>query len=173
MDDFGLDDWPPPGRTDAGPRQLRMHVMYLRVARRLGVPLGWIFTIADVVKRDGWQCHVCGEPVPERWTDAQLAQAPALTFAKPWSEGGRYDKANARLAHYGCAPFPDAAFARRLGQLLVRDFGVKARAGTADETCTKGHKLAGANLLNASDGRRRCRQCRRDREAAGTTPKRA
>jgi hypothetical protein len=172
VSDFGLGDWPPPG-SDAGPRHWRLHLMYLPVAKRLGVPRGRLFSIADVAKRDGWRCHACGEPVPQRWTAAQLDQTPALTFATAWSEGGGYDEANARLAHHGCAVFPDAAFGRRLGQLLVRDLSVKARAGRRDETCTEGHPLTGANLLKASDGRRRCRQCRRDREAAGTTPNRA
>jgi len=165
VDDFGLGDHPPPG-SDAGPRDWRVHLVYLAVARRLGVPRGALFSIADVAVRDGWRCHGCGGPVLQRWTAERLALAPALAFATAWSEGGRYDKANARLAHHGCVVFPDAAFGRRLGQLLVRDLAVKARAGRADETCTQGHALAGANLLKSSDGRRRCRQCRRDREAA-------
>jgi len=165
MDDFGLDDWPQ-RVSSAGSRQGRMHVMYLRAGIRAGVPCGWIFTVDDVAKRDRWLCHVCREPVPQRWTAGELTRAPALTFATPWADGGRYDKANARLAHFGCITFSDPAFGRRLGQLLVRDLTVKARAGSQDETCTKGHELTGSNLLNASDGRRRCRQCRQDREAA-------
>lgn len=144
---------------------MRGYLMYMHLAKRLGVPRGWLFTADDVAKRDRWRCHACGEPVPQLWTAAQLGQAPVLTFATPWAEGGRYDKANARLAHYRCAVFPDAGLGRRLGQLLVRDLSVKARAGKADETCTQGHPLAGANLLKSSDGRRRCRQCRKDRES--------
>jgi hypothetical protein len=166
-DDFGLGDWP--GRAgrgrSGGSRQIRVHVMYIRAALRAGAPRGQIFVVDDVAKRDRWLCNVCGEPVPERWTAGQLPRAPALTFAAPWAEGGRYDKANARLAHFGCITFADPAFGRRLGQLLVRDLSVKARAGRRDETCLQGHRLAGANLLKSSDGRRRCRQCRQCRGA--------
>jgi len=169
MSDFGLDDWPQ-RVSSAGPRQIRVHVMHIRAAIRAGAAMGGIFTVAEVAKRDRWRCHACGGPVPERWTAGELPRAPALTFARPWAEGGRYDKANARLAHFGCVTFDDPAFGRRLGALLVRDLTVKARAGGQDEACTQGHELAGANLLKASDGRRRCRQCRQDREAAARTP---
>jgi len=167
MDVFGLDDWP--GRpSSAGPRKIRVHVMYIRAAIRAGAPMGSIFTADDVAKRDRWRCQVCGEPVLQRWTAGELPRAPALTFAVPWAQGGRYDKANARLAHFGCITFADPGFGRRLGQLLVRDLTVKARAGSQDETCTKGHRLTGENLMSSTDGRRRCRQCRQDRERAAT-----
>lgn len=79
--------------------------------------------------RDGWRCHACGEPVPQRWAADQLRLGPALAFATPWTQGGRYDKANARLAHFGCVMFADPAFRQRLGQLLVRDLTVNARVG--------------------------------------------
>lgn len=165
MDDFGLDDWPQ-RVSSAGPRKIRVHVMYIRATIRSGVPCGQIFTVGDVAKRARWRCHMCREPVLQRWTAGELPRAPALTFAVPWAEGGRYDEANARLAHFGCITFADPAFGRRLGQLLVRDLAVKARAGSQNETCTKGHRLTGENLMSSTDGRRRCRQCRRDREQA-------
>lgn len=164
---FTLDDWAPGVRASSGPRQIRLHMIYLQQARRAGIPHGWIFTARTVADRDGWSCSVCGAPVPQRWTAGQLDRAPALTFAVAWADGGRYDEANARLAHYGCAVFPDPGVRRRAGALLVRDLAVKAHAAPGDETCPKGHRLEGANLLKASDGRRRCRQCRRDRERAG------
>lgn len=166
MDDFGLRDWPPSGRNTS-PRHVRMHMIYLAAARKAGVKRGWIFTAETIAQRDRWRCFVCGETVLQRWSAAEVDRAPALTFATAWSEGGAYDKRNARLAHFGCAAFPDAAFGRRLGQLLMRDLSVKTHASRDDETCTRGHELAGANLLKSSDGRRRCRQCRRDRESGG------
>ena len=162
--EFSLDDWAPDDRAAVGPRKIRMHAMYLRLVRRMGVPHGWIFTLDDVAARDRWLCVVCGSPVPQRWSAGQLGQAPALTFAVAWADGGRYDKANAQLAHFGCASFPDEGLRRRVGQLLVRDLAVKAHAAADDDTCSKGHELTGANLLRAKDGRRRCRQCRKDRE---------
>jgi hypothetical protein len=162
--DFGLDDWPPPGRRGRGSRQVRMHSVYLGHARRMGVPTGYIFNADEIAARDGWACAVCGEPVPQRWTAAQLGQAPALTFAVAWADGGRYDQANARLAHFGCAMFPDAGLQSRLGAVLVRDLAVKAHAAPGDQACGNGHELSGANLLKSRDGRRRCRQCRNDRE---------
>jgi hypothetical protein len=161
---FSLDDWPPGNRAKTGSRQVRIHKAYLAQARRRSVPAGWIFLAADVARRDRWTCAMCGEPVPQRWTAAELEQAPALTFAVAWAEGGRYDEASARLAHFGCAVFADAGLRRRVGALLVRDLEVKAHAAAGDETCASGHPLSGDNLLRARDGRRRCRQCRNDRE---------
>lgn len=163
---FGLDDWAPGERASVGPRKIRLHMIYLARARKTGVPRGTIFTAGTVADRDGWACTACGGPVPRRWTAAELDRAPALTFAVPWADGGRYDEANARLAHFGCAVFPDAGVRRRVGALLVRDLAVKAHAAASDEACGQGHPLTGANLLKASDGRRRCRQCRNDRERA-------
>jgi hypothetical protein len=163
---FALDDWPPGDRAKTGSRQVRMHKAYRGYARRAAVPQGVIFLAADVAKRARWTCAVCVEPVPRQWTDGQRDQAPALTFAVAWADGGRYDEAYARLAHFGCVVFPDAGLRRRVGSLLVRDLAVKAHAARLDETCPRGHALAGANLLKARDGRRRCRQCRNDRDRA-------
>lgn len=163
---FGFNDRAPGDRAGNGSRELRLHMIYMRRAVRADVPRGFIFTAADVVARDGWSCSVCGGQVPERWTAAGLGQAAALTFAVPWAAGGGYDLDNARLAHFGCAVFADAGLRRRIGALLVRDLAVKAHAAAGDETCGKGHVLTGANLMKAADGRRRCHQCRRDREQA-------
>jgi hypothetical protein len=159
--DFGLDDWPPRGRGSAS-RELRMHAIYLSWARKAGID-GSIFTASDAAARDGWNCSACGDPVPQRWAAEDAGRAPALAFAVPLDAGGRYELGNARLAHFGCAAFPDAALKRRVGALLVRDLAVKAHAAPGDDECPKGHELAGGNLLPSRDGRRRCRQCRNDR----------
>lgn len=164
VDTLTLADWPPGHRS----RAIRIHQAYLRAARRAGARTGWIFTIGDVAKRDRWACAVCGQPVPQSWAPGELATAPAYTFTVPWADGGRYDKASARLAHYGCATPADPHLARALAHALTSTLDGRERAGRHDETCTQGHPLAGANLLKASDGRRRCRQCRNDRESAKT-----
>ena len=161
MDSLTLGDWPPGHR----PRRIRIHAAYLRAARRAGIKSGWMFTTDDVASRDKWTCHACGHAVPRTWTTAELATAPALTFATPWAHGGQYDKANARLAHYGCIAFADPALARAIAQALTSDLTAPVRAARDDETCLYGHPLTGPNLLKNADGRRRCRQCRNDRES--------
>jgi hypothetical protein len=158
-----LTDWPADTRR---PRSILIHMAYLRAGRRAGVRTGWIFTPDEIASRDKWTCAICGHAVLHRWTADQLGCAPVYTFRVPWAEGGRYDQANARLAHYGCATPADRHLRRALERALAGDLAVKAKASRNDTHCTSGHPLSGANLLKASDGRRRCRQCRRDRERA-------
>lgn len=174
MDDFGLSDWPPGGMS----RDHAVHVEYSRAARRAGVrPVAAYVSPADVARRDKWMCSACGGLVPERWTAGQLDQAPALAYVKPLADGGGHSARNIRLAHLGCVELADGKLAAALRRALANVPSVKTRASKNDTHCTEGHELAGANLLKASDGRRRCRQCRNDRESgrdlAGTTAKRA
>jgi hypothetical protein len=166
VDTLTLDDWPPghPSRSH------RVHAAYLRAARRAAARKVAYIRAADIASRDKWACTACGQPVPQAWTATQLATAPALTFAVPWEDGGSYTRANARLVHYGCAQFSDSMLRRQLAAILTSDIGAPLRAGKDDETCTQGHPLAGANLLSSSDGRRRCRQCRNDRESGRRQP---
>ena len=99
-----LTDWPDGARR---PRDILIHKAYLRAAWRGNVRCGWIFTPDEVAQHDWWTSTACGQLVPREWDAAHLATAPAYTFRVPWADGGRYDKANARLAHYGCAAFAD------------------------------------------------------------------
>jgi hypothetical protein len=173
MSDFGLDDWPPGGVS----RDHAVHVAYLRAARRAGVRAAGYVSPLDVARRDNWTCSGCGGPVPERWTAVDLNSAPALAYVSPLADGGGHSARNVRLAHLRCAPPADGKLAAALRRALAGVPTTKTRASRADTHCTKGHELAGANLLKSSDGRRRCRQCRNDRESgrdlAGTTAKRA
>ncbi len=123
-----------------------------------------------MAKRDHWTCHVCGQTIRGSWTAAELDTAPALTFAVPWADGGRYDRANARLAYYACAAITDKTLRRTLAIALTTSITAPPRASNDDATCLHGHPLTGDNLLKGSDGRRRCRQCRRDRESGRRRP---
>jgi hypothetical protein len=173
VSDFGLDDWPPGGMS----RDHAVHVAYLRAARRAGVRSAAYVSPLDVARRDNWACSACGGLVPERWTAAELDSAPALAYVRPLADGGGHSGRNVRLAHLRCAPPGDGKLTAALRRALAGAPSTKTRASRTDTHCLKGHELAGANLLKASDGRRRCRQCRRDRESgrkvAGTTAKSA
>jgi hypothetical protein len=131
---------------------------YLRAARRAGVTPAAYVRLAYVAERDGWTCAACGRLVPGTWTPASVDQAPALAFATAWADGGGYTAANARLVHYGCTTIADRLLSGQLAAVLTADLGHRQRATRNDETCANGHELAGTNLLNGSDGRRRCRQ---------------
>jgi hypothetical protein len=163
MDDFGLGDWPLGGIS----RIHAIHVAYLRAVRRAGGQLYEYVSAAEVAKRDRWACRECEKPVPRRWTADELSQAPVLAFTVPLAEGGRYAKANVRLVHLGCARFADAALELAIRRTLTGVPTVKTKASGKDTHCINGHELAGGNLLKSSDGRRRCRQCRKDREMEG------
>lgn len=166
MDDFGLEDWPPGGIS----RSHALHVAYSRAARRAGGRLHEYVSLPEVAARDGWACCECEGPVPQRWTAAGLGRAPVLAFAVPLAEGAWYVSASVRLAHLDCARFADAALERAVRRALAGVPSVKTRASGNDTHCLNGHELAGANLLRSKDGRRRCRQCRKDRETASATP---
>ena len=163
MEDFGLDDWPAGGAS----RDHAVHKAYCQATVRAGGRLVEYVSSLDVARRDRWACSACGEAVPQRWDAGGLALAPVLVFTVLLAEGGRYARANLRLAHYGCARFADPVLARALARVLAGDPNARQRAGKNDLECIKGHLLAGANLLKSADGRRRCRQCRRDRDRAG------
>jgi hypothetical protein len=162
MDDFGLDDWPVGGVS----RSHAIHVAYCRAVRRAGGRVHEYVSLTDVAKRDGWACGVCEEAVPRRWTEAEVGRASVLAFTVPLADGGRYVKANVRLVHLGCASFADAQLGRAVRRAVTGVPSVKSRASGKDTHCINGHELVGANLLRSKDGRRRCRQCRNDRERA-------
>jgi hypothetical protein len=159
-EDFGLDDWPTGGVS----RSHAIHVAYIRAVRRAGRPVDEYVTVAEVARRDRWTCGACGEPVPQRWSAAETERAPVLAFTVPLAKGGRYVKANMRLTHLSCTSFADRVLARDLRLSLTGVPSTKVKASGTDTHCVNGHELAGANLLRAGDGRRRCRQCRNDRE---------
>ena len=163
MADFRLDDWPLGGMS----RDHAVHVAYCSAVRRAGGRLVEYVSPRDVAKRDKWECSACGGPVPQHWDADGLAGAPVLVFRVPLAEGGRYAKANMQLAHFRCADLADPVLVIALTSALGPAGRPRIRAGKGDTHCLKGHELAGPNLLKASDGRRRCRQCRKDREKTG------
>ena len=165
METFGLDDWPVGGCS----RRHAVHVAYCRAVRRAGGQVHEYVSVPEVARRDGWACCACGEPVPQRWTEAEAGRAPVLAFTVPLAEGGRYAKANVRLAHHGCARFADRALERDVRRALAGVPSTKVKASGKDTHCINGHELAGGNLLSSGDGRRRCRQCRKDREMGSAT----
>jgi hypothetical protein len=165
MGTWALDDWPVGGIS----RDHALHVAYSRAIRRAGGRVGGYVRPSDVARRDKWACAACGKPVPGEWTAERLA--PVLQLTIPLGPGARYTSRSVRLVHFGCATFADKRLEEAVRRALTGVPSTKMRASGTDTHCTEGHELAGANLLKASDGRRRCRQCRNDREAAGTTPK--
>jgi hypothetical protein len=160
VEDFGLEDWPVGGVS----RRHALHVAYCRATRRAKGKLHAYVNVLNVARRDRWACCACGKPVLQRWTAAETGRAPVLAFTVPLAEGGRYTETNVRLAHLGCASFADRVLARDVRLTLTGVPSTKVKASGTDTHCINGHELAGANLLKSRDGRRRCRQCRNDRE---------
>jgi 5-methylcytosine-specific restriction endonuclease McrA len=70
-------------------------------AKRRGALTGHRLTIADLGRRDGWSCHLCGDdieaelPAAHRW-GATLDHVVAL------AAGGLDVASNLRLAHRSC-----------------------------------------------------------------------
>jgi hypothetical protein len=164
MDALALSDWPVGGVS----RDHAVHMAYLRAARRAQARQVSYVSPGDVARRDRWLCSACGEPVAQQWTATTADAAPVLAYVVPLADRGAYVRANVRLVHYRCAGAD-----RQLGAELRRALGatvpsVKVKASGKDTHCINGHELAGENLLKSSDGRRRCRQCKRDREAGRT-----
>ena len=145
-------------------RSHALHVAYSRAVRRAKGKLHEYVSLPEVAGRDRWTCCACGQPVPQRWTADELGRAPVLAFTVPLAEGGRYTEANVRLAHLGCTRFADAMLGRDVRRALTGAPSTKVKASGTDTHCINGHELAGDNLLKSGDGRRRCRQCRKDRE---------
>ena len=56
---------------------------------------------ADIMDRDGWVCHLCGEDIPRdlSWPDPR---SQSLDHVVPLSLGGDDTPANVRAAHLGC-----------------------------------------------------------------------
>lgn len=78
---------PPPWCRDA------IHLRGPRTNREL-VPL--------LAARDGWACHLCGEPI-DPGADPESRQGATIDHVIPRSDGGsRWKRSNMRLAHRGC-----------------------------------------------------------------------
>jgi hypothetical protein len=54
-----------------------------------------------VHERDGWTCHICGDPVDRDAVAPDLA-APVLDHVIPLARGGSHSEANLKTAHFYC-----------------------------------------------------------------------
>jgi len=63
-----------------------------------------MITIDKLGDRDGWSCHICGKPVPQRRFRRRSlrGQAPTRDHVIPQREGGPNAASNLRLAHKAC-----------------------------------------------------------------------
>ncbi len=52
-------------------------------------------------ERDGWTCHICGDPVDRGAVVPDLA-APVLDHVVPLARGGSHSEANLKTAHFYC-----------------------------------------------------------------------
>ncbi len=62
----------------------------------------------EVFERDGWECHLCGEPIPESLRTTRVLGgkhdplSPAVDHVIPLSKGGPHTMENCRAAHWTC-----------------------------------------------------------------------
>jgi hypothetical protein len=54
-----------------------------------------------IFERDGWTCHICGDPVDRNAEVPDLA-APTLDHVVPLARGGRHTETNIKTAHFYC-----------------------------------------------------------------------
>lgn len=60
-----------------------------------------LITLLDLGERDGWTCHLCGEPVKRPPWSSELDDA-TIDHLIPVSKGGSHTWANVALAHFMC-----------------------------------------------------------------------
>ncbi|MGY1439522.1 HNH endonuclease [Streptomyces reniochalinae] len=68
----------------------------LEAGATVGVVSRW-----RVHERDGWTCHICGDPV-DRIAKAPALNAPVLDHVIPLARGGEHSEANIKTAHFYC-----------------------------------------------------------------------
>jgi hypothetical protein len=54
-----------------------------------------------IYQRDGWTCHICGDPVDRDAVVPDLA-APVLDHVVPLARRGRHEESNLKTAHFYC-----------------------------------------------------------------------
>lgn len=74
------------------------------VAKRRALEVG--ATVGSVSRwrvheRDGWTCHICGDPVDRNAVVPDLA-SPVLDHVIPLARGGAHSEANLKTAHFYC-----------------------------------------------------------------------
>ena len=60
------------------------------------------FDRAEVFERDGWKCHICGEPVAQGADGRKHPMAPTLDHIIPIALGGEHSYLNTACAHRIC-----------------------------------------------------------------------
>lgn len=69
--------------------------------RTAGVGARGSITLREVAERDGWQCHLCHRPVPDRESKSR-PNDPTIDHLIPLSDGGQHVPENVALAHFKC-----------------------------------------------------------------------
>ncbi|MFJ8594867.1 HNH endonuclease [Streptomyces sp. NPDC093598] len=78
----------------------RRERLTLRRALQHDLDAGTVSRIA-IYQRDGWTCHICGDPVDRDAVVPDLA-APVLDHVVPLARGGTHDEGNLKTAHFYC-----------------------------------------------------------------------
>jgi 5-methylcytosine-specific restriction endonuclease McrA len=69
-----------------------------RAAQRMGE----LFTTREIADRDGWRCHICHLPIPDRRTWTNSDDDPTIDHLVPLSMGGAHVRVNVAIAHRIC-----------------------------------------------------------------------
>lgn len=77
------------------------HALQRKLRLRTGSDEKPGFLRAEICKRDGWRCGICGERVSPR-LEYPDPRAASLDHVVPVSQGGTNDSANLRLVHLVC-----------------------------------------------------------------------
>ena len=83
-------------------RTLRRAYKARRKAKERGAGRCERFDPLDVLRRDGWRCHLCGVKTPERLRGTTHPRAPELDHIVPLSKGGEHSRRNTACACRHC-----------------------------------------------------------------------
>lgn len=89
-------------------RRQKQRAKTKRLQRSGGDPI----TVQAVCERDGWICHLCSDPIPEKASEG-WANDPTIDHLIPVSKGGLHRWNNVKAAHHHCnserrdAPLPE------------------------------------------------------------------
>lgn len=75
-----------------------------------------LFDPIEVLARDGWRCHICGEPTPKRLRGTHHDRAPELDHIVPLALGGPHSRLNTACA---CRKCNIAKGSNAIGQLRL------------------------------------------------------
>lgn len=81
-------------------RPLAVKYNHQRRAMEKSRPYDKSIDMKSLGDRDGWTCHICGEPAPESYSEKHLR--PTIDHILPISRGGSHTWDNVKTAHLGC-----------------------------------------------------------------------